>query len=100
MDLALITSELPLVELQALRADYCDYDLVGSTERAAVYIKATRSVLVRALRRMAQERGEEIEFDTAITREELRKAEAWRALQLSLAAGPRQYTPDPCWREE
>ncbi len=101
MDLALITSELPLAELQAIRADHTGYDLPGGgTAMAQVYIRATRMVLVRALRRIAAERGEELEFDLSVTREELRKAEQWLAIAHATTAGPRMYTPDPDWRGE
>lgn len=73
-----------LQEVRQAYDDNADYDLVGSTSKAAEFIKACRLLVRRTPQRARHGTlggGEEIEIDTTQVRRELEKAEAWLAAQ-------------------
>ena len=100
--LPVLSSETSRSQIIAAYLDCSDYDLVGSTARAAVFIRAGRMLLARPVTRTAAggQGGEEVELEPRIMQDEVAKAETWYAHQSAIAANElRQYAPADDFRD-
>ena len=96
-----LSSQLSYGEILKIYQDHTDYDLLGSLERARVFIKAGRMMLAMSIRRSGQaSRAEEIELEPEILERQTKAAIAWLAGQTQSTTGVTQYIPAASWRDE
>jgi len=96
-----LSSQMSYGEILAVFQDYSDYDLLASTARAHIYIKAGRMLLALSIRRSGQaDRREEIELEPEILERSVNAAISWLKSYNVANAAPRQIVPASDWRDE
>ena len=95
-----LNSATPRSEVLRAYQDHANYDLIGSSAAAKVFIHAARILLSTPVRRtqVGSRGGEEIELEPRIVQEQLQRAEGWYAQHAAAAADAPQFGIDPDWR--